>query len=359
MNCNKRRTSALGDSVDVEIEKRGAVVAYSVGVLDVEIEKRDAVVALLSLDNPGGGDATSPRYDVVVKDKEGGAEAEEADGGRDDIDFEGDSDNLGRGEEETALTDGAMDPVGNVGAKDGSTDDEDEIGLEGGAEAEEEDGGRDDIDFEGDGNNLGRYEEETTLTDGTMDLGGDVGAEEGPVNDMDEIGLIFNFEDIKTKVCLKECGSYVKFNNKCLHRGYKKGSVKTYLSAQLFSAPMGKRRTVQYNVAKFEEGTLIEDNLSVLKSISKAVQRGWKDKYMKTKFNAPKTFQFRKLNQEKTRKINQEYIKDTDLVEVRKLIEIFETIYPDIRVTKVWFLKKKEMGDGFEDFHYDYGSSMG
>jgi hypothetical protein len=54
MNCNKRRTSALGDSVDVEIEKRGTVVADSVGV-DVEIEKRDTAVALLSLDNPGGG----------------------------------------------------------------------------------------------------------------------------------------------------------------------------------------------------------------------------------------------------------------------------------------------------------------
>ena len=50
MNCNKRRTSALGDSVDVEIEKRGTVVADSVGV-----DVRDAAVALLSLDNPGGG----------------------------------------------------------------------------------------------------------------------------------------------------------------------------------------------------------------------------------------------------------------------------------------------------------------
>jgi hypothetical protein len=37
---------------------------------------------------------------------------------------------------------------------------------------------------------------------------------------------------------------------------------------------MGKRSTVQNNVEKFEEGTLKEDNLSVLKSISKAVQRG-------------------------------------------------------------------------------------
>ena len=85
MNCNKRRTSALGDSVDVEIEKRGTVVADSVGV-----DVRDAAVALLSLDNPGGGDATSPRYDVVIE--EGGAELEEADGRRDDVDFEGDRD---------------------------------------------------------------------------------------------------------------------------------------------------------------------------------------------------------------------------------------------------------------------------
>ena len=40
-------------------------------------------MALLSLDN-------SPRYEVVIE--EGGAEAEEADGRRDDIDFEGDRD---------------------------------------------------------------------------------------------------------------------------------------------------------------------------------------------------------------------------------------------------------------------------
>jgi len=58
MTCNKRRTSALGSGIDVEIEKRGAIVANSVG-MDEEIEKRDALVALLSLDNPEG-DATSP-----------------------------------------------------------------------------------------------------------------------------------------------------------------------------------------------------------------------------------------------------------------------------------------------------------
>ena len=64
--------------------------------------------------------------------------------------------------------------------------------------------------------------------------GGNEFAKEGPVNDMDEIGLIFNFEGIKKTVCLKEFGSYVKFNYKCLHKGYKHGSVKTYLSANSF-----------------------------------------------------------------------------------------------------------------------------
>ncbi len=40
-----------------------------------------------------------------------------------------------------------------------------------------------------------------------------------------------------------------------------------------------------------------------------------------------------------------------------QLIKIFETIYSDIQVAEVWFLKQKRRGDGFEDFHYDYGSS--
>ncbi len=42
-----------------------------------------------------------------------------------------------------------------------------------------------------------------------------------------------------------------------------------------------------------------------------------------------------------------------------QLIKIFETIYSDVQVAEVWFLKKKRRGDGFEKFHHDYGSSNG
>jgi hypothetical protein len=156
---------------------------------------------------------------------------------------------------------------------------------EGGAEAEEAEW--DDINIKGDSNNLGRGEEETALTDGTMDPGGDVGANNSSTDEEDEIGLIFELEGKETKVCLRDFGSYVKFSKECYHNGYKSDSVSTYLSAQLFSAPTEKRRQVQNDVAIFETG-LIEGEIysSMLKKSSEAIQQGWEEKYMKIKYNA-------------------------------------------------------------------------
>ncbi len=93
----------------------------------------------------------------------------------------------------------------------------------------------------------------------------------------------------------------------------------------------------------------------MLKKISKAIQQGWEEKYMKGKYIAPRLFQFCKVNQKKTCKIDQTYFSDPDLVEVRQLIDIFQTIYHNTLGYQVlWFLKKKNIEDGFEDFHYDY-----
>ena len=346
INCNTRRTSAKkkGNSVDVESEKRSSIVADSVVTGDVfadsmgmDVEIENAAVALLSLDNPGRGDATSPRCDVVIK--EGSADAEEVYGKNDNINFEADSDNLGWDEKEL-----------------------DNPGGEGNAIAEKVAKRKDDNNFDGDSDNLERGTEESALTNnGAIDQGSDVGVDYGSMDNEDEIGLIFNLEGKETKVCLRYFGSYVKFSKECYHKGYKSGSVHTYLSAQLFSAPTGRRLQVRNDVATFETG-LIEEELcsSMLNKISKAIQQGWEEKYMNSKYNAPRLFQLRKVNQKKTRKIDQANFSDPDLVEVRQLIEIFEKIYQNtIRVTEVWFLKKKNKGDGFEDFHYDYKTVKG
>jgi hypothetical protein len=42
-----------------------------------------------------------------------------------------------------------------------------------------------------------------------------------------------------------------------------------------------------------------------------------------------------------------------------QLIKIFEDKHNDRRVTKVCFLMKKDKGDGFKKFHYDYKNVEG
>ncbi len=37
-----------------------------------------------------------------------------------------------------------------------------------------------------------------------------------------------------------------------------------------------------------------------------------------------------------------------------RLVKPFKNLHNDIRVTEVWFLKKKDKGDGVENFHYNY-----
>ncbi len=148
----------------------------------------------------------------------------------------------------------------------------------------------------------------------------------------------------------------MKFNYKCFHRGYKRGNNKTFLSAQIFSAPMGLRSsTAQNTVANFAEGTINKDNLPVLKSISEDILQGWDEKYGCKKYKPPKMFKSREVNQRKTCRIDQQCFSDTGLDKVNQLIDILQRIYPnDIWVTEVWFPKKKKWNDGFEQFHHDY-----
>ncbi len=78
---------------------------------------------------------------------------------------------------------------------------------------------------------------------------------------------------------------------------------------------------------------------------------------MNAKYNPASWFQGKVVNKKKTRKIQHEHF--PKLPHVQQLIKIFENLHNDMRVTEVWFLKKKYKGDGFEEFHYDYKNSGG
>ncbi len=78
---------------------------------------------------------------------------------------------------------------------------------------------------------------------------------------------------------------------------------------------------------------------------------------MNAKYNPGSWFQGKVVNKKKTRKIQHEHF--PKLPHVQQLINIYENLHNDMRVTEVGFLKKKDKGDGFEDFHYDYKNSGG
>jgi hypothetical protein len=80
----------------------------------------------------------------------------------------------------------------------------------------------------------------------------------------DNISIIFKLEGNNVKVNLREFGSYVKFNKECYHKGYKCGTVNTYLTDQLFATPAAGQKwhrlksmniTERYEKKRFKENS--------------------------------------------------------------------------------------------------------
>jgi hypothetical protein len=100
---------------------------------------------------------------------------------------------------------------------------------------------------------------------------------------------------------------------------------------------------------KIGEKKVEGEQLSILSGIRNEIQENWDNTYMNAKYNPGKVFQGVLVNKKKTRKIKHEYF--PKLPHVQQLIKIFENLHNDMRVTEVWFLKKKDKCDGFVDFH--------
>ncbi len=73
---------------------------------------------------------------------------------------------------------------------------------------------------------------------------------------------------------------------------------------------------------------------------------------MNAKYNPGSWFQGKLVNKKEDQKIQHEHL--PKLPHDQQLIRIFEDLHNDMRVTEVWILKKKDKGDEFEEFHYDY-----
>ncbi len=104
----------------------------------------------------------------------------------------------------------------------------------------------------------------------------------------DDISIIFKLVGNDVKVSLRDFGSYLKFNKECYHKGYKCGTVITYLNAQLFAAPaVGQRwhRLKCMNISgRYKKKKVEGEQLSVLSSIRNKIQENWDNTYMNAKY---------------------------------------------------------------------------
>jgi hypothetical protein len=82
--------------------------------------------------------------------------------------------------------------------------------------------------------------------------------------------------------------------------------------------------------------------LSILSSIRNEIQENWDNTYRNAKYNPGSVFHGKVVNEKKTRKIQHENF--PKLPHVQQLIKVFENLHNDMRVTEVWFLKKKDKG---------------
>jgi hypothetical protein len=105
------------------------------------------------------------------------------DGGRDNNVFEGDDNDLGQGKDRATLTDGAKDADAYAGGDGSLVDDIDDIGKE--TDTTLTDGAKNQV------GDVGADSRSVKDMDEILDksTGGNEGAEEGPVNIIDEIGL--------------------------------------------------------------------------------------------------------------------------------------------------------------------------
>ncbi len=102
---------------------------------------------------------------------------------------------------------------------------------------------------------------------------------------------------------------------------------------------------------RYKKKKIEGEQLSILSSIRNEIQENWDNIYMNAKYNPGSVFQGIIVNKKKTRKIKNDHFPKLPLVQ--QLIKIFENLHNDIRGTEVWFLKKKDKGDRFENIHYD------
>ena len=125
----------------------------------------------------------------------------------------------------------------------------------------------------------------------------------------------------------------------------------TFLTAQLF-ASFGEKRysRKKWNQHKdfYQQQQMLPEALDDLR---KDLHGYWDDRYPATTYPPSRMYKNEKIDTQSNRVIHRD---DFDrLRNVRNLVDYFEEKYPELQMDIVWFIKKSQIGDGFQRWHQD------
>jgi len=151
-------------------------------------------------------------------------------------------------------------------------------------------------------------------------------------------------------VPLNNIGDYVRFHADTLHRGFFMASNDILVTAQLFCGYKNDSGKSMRSNSMSMSG-IFPGRIDVSPELSMSVCTNWDSDYPKDNFSPPKQFQLSEVDLRQNR-----YIKSTHFEECKhlgNLVKQFMLVFPFLNVEAVWLIRKKNEGDGFQEWHRD------
>jgi hypothetical protein len=134
----------------------------------------------------------------------------------------------------------------------------------------------------------------------------------------------------------------------------------TFLTAQLFavfrSNPLQQSRTKWKSRTKWNNSPFYQvQSISPkeLCALRKDLIAYWDEHYPSSKYPPPECYKNTKIDTESNRYVQEKHFTHPQLDHVRALVTIFESLFPELEIKSVWFIKKSRGGDGFQRWHQD------
>ena len=154
-------------------------------------------------------------------------------------------------------------------------------------------------------------------------------------------------------VPLNDPGEYVIFPATTYHRGYYNGEIqKTFFTAQLFAEYKSSDDILTSRIDHSQYYQLKRVLPCKVTALFNDLRCYWDIHYPASEYPPPNQYKLMDVDVSSNRVIDKACFCNTRPF-LNDLISMFENLYPHLDFQSVWFIRKRDVGDGFQSWHKD------